>query len=32
LNQWMAQSMAPLIERILREEMRQLMLKSLQDS
>ena len=32
LNQWMAQSMAPLIERILREEMCQLMLKSLQDS
>ena len=32
LNQWMAQSMAPLIERILRQEMRQLMLKSLQDS
>lgn len=32
LNQWMAQSMAPMVERILREEIRALMLKSLQDS
>tara|TARA_B110000971_G_scaffold213336_1_gene244030 strand:- start:2296 stop:2622 length:327 start_codon:yes stop_codon:yes gene_type:complete len=32
LNQWMERSLPPLMERILREEMRELMLKSLQDS
>ena len=32
LNQWMEQSLPPLMERILRDEMRGLMLKSLQNS
>ena len=32
LNQWMEQSLPPLMERILREEMRGLMLKNLQNS